>query len=34
MKRIRSYAPPQVKHVERTVIAGGPDPVHISTSLG
>jgi hypothetical protein len=27
------YAPPQVTHVERTVIAGSPDPVHISTSL-
>jgi hypothetical protein len=27
------YAPPQVTHVEKTVIAGSPDPVHISTSL-
>ena len=27
------YAPPQVTHVEKTVIAGNPDPVHISTSL-
>ena len=27
------YAPPEVTHVERTVIAGSPDPVHISTSL-
>lgn len=27
------YAPPQVTHVERTVIAGSPDPVHIPTSL-
>lgn len=27
------YAPPQVTHVERTVITGSPDPVHISTSL-
>ena len=27
------YAPPAVTHVERTVIAGSPDPVHISTSL-
>src|SRR5258708_29812245 len=27
------YSPPQVTHVERTVIAGSPDPVHISTSL-
>src|SRR5882757_6078075 len=27
------YAPPHVTHVERTVIAGSPDPVHISTSL-
>src|SRR3981189_2521502 len=27
------YAPPQVPHGERTVIAGSPDPVHISTSL-
>jgi hypothetical protein len=27
------YAPPQVTHVEKTVITGSPDPVHISTSL-
>jgi hypothetical protein len=27
------YAPPQVTHVERTVVIGSPDPVHISTSL-
>jgi IS1 family transposase len=27
------YIPPQITHVERTVIAGSPDPVHISTSL-
>jgi IS1 family transposase len=27
------YAPPEVSHVERTVIAGSPDPVHISTSM-
>jgi IS1 family transposase len=27
------YAPPEVTHVERIVIAGLPDPVHISTSM-
>jgi len=27
------YAPPRVTHAERTVIAGSPDPVHISTSM-
>ena len=27
------YAPPHVTEVHRTVIAGSPDPVHISTSI-